>query len=504
MRSMRIHYANRNTGTINEYYSDFAEIWARDYEERSIFDLWFHVMEHASKVANGIKLQIPSVIIDDLADTAVWLMSFIAFCRKNASGLFELELPDAMIWNKYPGICPACFDNYVVDFLSSKEGEWSDKFSSIDENLIIELFKSIDPNKPCDCVTRVSDKTNKNRDLISSFRSEINGLRLRYASQNRTIMPCKISEFDRMFASMYANFYCIETLDSMVVRMLRSIGEATQAIVNLYTYDDSREPYTDRLLQRRRQRFSEQIADIFGWLFGISIKIRYSYGNIAHEFYKSIKRDGTRFEDFDNINLTDIIWAKYGTTIGGGNWNELRCSACQTAPCTCKRDIKIRWKENVNQSIVNLSKEPKKDLLFVSYSHKDQTYVDAIKESLIPYVRNGSLSFWDDTKIKPGSLWKEEIESALSRAKVALLVVSPSYLASDFINRHELPPLLEAAKNNGTKLAWIPLRASCYKETEIEKYQALCSPSTPLAQLSKANREKVYVEMFEQLKSLFE
>jgi hypothetical protein len=84
--------------------------------------------------------------------------------------------------------------------------------------------------------------------------------------------------------------------------------------------------------------------------------------------------------------------------------------------------------------------------LFISYSHADREWVDRLQKMMQPLVRNDDLKLWDDSQIPAGARWKEEIEHALATAKVALLLVSSDFLASDFVNSSELPHILRAAK----------------------------------------------------------
>lgn len=127
--------------------------------------------------------------------------------------------------------------------------------------------------------------------------------------------------------------------------------------------------------------------------------------------------------------------------------------------------------------------------VFISYAHKDEsTWIDTFLHRLRP-IEAAGVRVWTDRDIEPGDRWHEEIQGALSAARVAVLLVSPNYLKSKYIKNHELPNFLQAAESDGLRIFWVPIESSEYKKTEIESYQAAHAPDRPLSGIEAAELE---------------
>ena len=138
--------------------------------------------------------------------------------------------------------------------------------------------------------------------------------------------------------------------------------------------------------------------------------------------------------------------------------------------------------------------------VFISYSHQDRRWLERLETVLRPLARNHTFTIWADTRIEPGAAWTEEILKAVASARVAILLVSPDYLASEFVTGVELPHLLAASKE-GLRIVWIAVSACLWAETPIGAFQAANDPGRPLDSLSEAEVNRQMVLIAEAMKS---
>jgi hypothetical protein len=137
--------------------------------------------------------------------------------------------------------------------------------------------------------------------------------------------------------------------------------------------------------------------------------------------------------------------------------------------------------------------------VFISYAHKDRTkWVETLKKHL-KWLKYHNIKIWTDEDIPAGSMWHDTIRVALEQAKVAVLMVSPEFFASDYITKEELSRMLEAVESDGLTIFWIPVIPYNYSATPISKFQAAHPPDKPLSGLKGAERDKALVKIGEKL-----
>src|SRR5512135_3280332 len=134
--------------------------------------------------------------------------------------------------------------------------------------------------------------------------------------------------------------------------------------------------------------------------------------------------------------------------------------------------------------------------VFISYSREDRAALERLQVHLKPLERQGLVERWDDTRLKPGQHWRDEIKDALAMAKVAVLLVSADFLASDFIATEELPTLLAAEQAQGLVIMPVILGPCRYTETpSLARFMAVNDPARPLSMMREPEREAVWYKL---------
>ncbi len=124
--------------------------------------------------------------------------------------------------------------------------------------------------------------------------------------------------------------------------------------------------------------------------------------------------------------------------------------------------------------------------IFISYARADRKWVDLVVEYLKPLLREEKIFLWDDGQIKPGDYWESELFTALDRSRIALLFVTPKYLASTFIFDVELPAILQRTGKD-LIVFWILVEPSLWELTPLSKLQAVNNLGQPFSTLSKTH-----------------
>ncbi|BCL80468.1 TIR domain-containing protein [Ktedonobacteria bacterium brp13] len=135
--------------------------------------------------------------------------------------------------------------------------------------------------------------------------------------------------------------------------------------------------------------------------------------------------------------------------------------------------------------------------VFISYSHENDEWLKRLRVHLKLIEREGIIDLWDETKIAAGMQWRGAILEAMRTSKVAVLLISAEFLASDFIVEHELPTLLTQAASGGTIILPVIVSPCLFHRTKLSNFKPINPPDKPLSLLSKPKQDQILVGVAE-------
>ncbi len=141
--------------------------------------------------------------------------------------------------------------------------------------------------------------------------------------------------------------------------------------------------------------------------------------------------------------------------------------------------------------------------VFISYSHKDEVWKDRLVTHLnvLQYV----LEPWDDRRIDAGADWRVEIEEAMDRAAVALLLISADFLTSKFILEQEVPRLLERRENRRLSVFPVIVRPCAWTRIDwLARIQARPRDGRPVSKGSEHQVDEDFAAIADEVAGVIE
>lgn len=143
--------------------------------------------------------------------------------------------------------------------------------------------------------------------------------------------------------------------------------------------------------------------------------------------------------------------------------------------------------------------------IFISYSHKDEVWKDALQQQLRVLEKHSQFSVWDDRQIIMGNAWLPAIKNAISQAKVVVLLVSSDLLASEFVNLEEIPEFLKRREQEGLRIVPVIVRPCAWRTVPwLVSLQGATKDNKPLSiyALGSYELEQTFTEITEKIHNL--
>jgi hypothetical protein len=137
-----------------------------------------------------------------------------------------------------------------------------------------------------------------------------------------------------------------------------------------------------------------------------------------------------------------------------------------------------------------------KPTVFISYSHLDDEFRKQFHSHLGVLEKTGRITVWDDRQIDGGEEWYPEIIKAMEKAAIAVCLISPDFLKSDFINKEEVPFFLQKRRDQGMLILPVLVRPCLWNIVEwIEETQMLPRNGKSISADFKGNEDTAWNEI---------
>ncbi len=124
---------------------------------------------------------------------------------------------------------------------------------------------------------------------------------------------------------------------------------------------------------------------------------------------------------------------------------------------------------------------------FISYSHRDEQYLERLKVHLTQAKRDGLISDWTDQEITTGSNLDNSIANVLLSSQLFIAIVSPDYIASNYCYEKEFSSALKMQEEGRLIIVPIIVEPCDWQNTPFGKLKAIPKDGKPISEYTNMN-----------------
>lgn len=124
---------------------------------------------------------------------------------------------------------------------------------------------------------------------------------------------------------------------------------------------------------------------------------------------------------------------------------------------------------------------------FISYSHKNENYLERLHTHLANLKRDGLIHTWTDEAIMAGEKFEESISGSLKDSTIFIALLSPDYIGSKYCYEKEFELALKMQEEGKIIIIPIILEPCDWLSTPFNQFKALPKDGKPISDWSNIN-----------------
>lgn len=130
--------------------------------------------------------------------------------------------------------------------------------------------------------------------------------------------------------------------------------------------------------------------------------------------------------------------------------------------------------------------------LFISYSSADRDALTRLRTHLRPLEREGLITPWSDRLLLVGDKFDERIKAELRKARLIAMILSPDFLASEYVNDVELEIAVQRHQEGTARIIPIVYRQCRWRNTPLGHLQATPTDGRPVLSASWTDKDEAW------------